>query len=263
MKIPLCCIAFLTLSLAAVRGATVFTFESGFTAGQTSFTRGDLTVSLGGPLVLTEFPTFGSGEGDWFMDSGFGVPVAGNAGSISVTTTAIAGFELLGVDLWTSNDGGGTYTAGNITLTGLFAGGGSASAVVAVTPTGNSGLDWDTSIDLSAFAGKTLTSLEISLGAGINYVAIDNLSMGSVAAVPEPGAVLLSALSFGALCLRRRVGAAEALLPQRTGCGSPRPEHRQRRRSSRRARDLTASRIAAKRRFFRIFNSLSTSALRD
>lgn len=211
MKTTLSLIAFLTLPLAAVRGATVFTFESGFTAGQTSFTQGDLTVSLGGQLVVTEFPTYGSGEGDWFIDSGFGMPVSGNAGSISVTTTAISGFRLLGMDLWTSNDGGDTYTAGNVTLTGWFADGGSVSTVLAVTPTGNGGLDWDTSIDLSAFAGKTLTSLEISLGPEINNIGIDNLSMESVAAVPEPsGQLALLALGSAGILTRRRLKRAAA-----------------------------------------------------
>ncbi len=206
MKTALSLIAFLSLPLAAVRGATVFTFESGFTAGQTTFTQGDLTVFLGGQLMVTEFPTFGSGEGDWFIDTGYGMPVSGDAGSISVTTTAIAGFRLLGMDLWTSNDGGNNYAAGNVTLTGLLANGGSVSTVVAVTPTGDGGSDWDTTIDLSVFAGKTLTSLEISLGPEINNIGIDNLSMESVAAVPEPsGHLALLALGSTGLLTRRRL----------------------------------------------------------
>jgi hypothetical protein len=194
----------LAASLSSLRGATVFTFESGFSSGQTSFTQGDLTVSLGSPLLVTEFSTFGSGEGDWFIDSGFGAPVSGSVGSISVSTTAISGFELLGMDFWTSNDGGGTYASGNVTLTGLLASGGSVTSVIAVTPAGNGGLDWDTSIDLSVFSGKTLTSVEISLGAGINYLAIDNLAMQSVAAVPEPVTALLGGVGMCALLRRRR-----------------------------------------------------------
>lgn len=79
------------------------------------------------------------------------------------------------------------------------------SGVVDVTPSGNGGLDWDTTNDLSVFSGLVITSLEISLGMGINYVAIDNLNMESVATVPEPTSFLLTMLAFGGCFLRRRV----------------------------------------------------------
>lgn len=198
-------IALSAMPLSMASGATVFNFESGFTAGQTSFNGGGLAVSLGGPLVVTEFPTFGSSGGDWFVDSGFGTPVSGNAGNISVSTAGIAGFKLLSMDLWTSNNAGSNFAAGNVTLKGMLAGGGSVSAIVSVNPTGNSGEDWDITNDLSVFSGLVLTSVEFSLGAGIDYLAIDNLGMEAVTTVPEPGSLLLTALPLGAWFLRRRV----------------------------------------------------------
>lgn len=204
MKNAISLAACLIISASAVRAATLFTFESGFIPGQTTFTQGDLSVTLSGGLSVMEFPTFGSGEGDWFIDSGYGLPVAGSAGSIVVSTSSIAGFRLTGLDLWTSNDAGNNFTPGNVTLTGNLAGGGSFSAILAVNPTGNGGLNWDTTNDLSAFSGKTLTSIGISLGTGINYLAIDNLALESVASIPEPGAMALTLLAGGALLLRRK-----------------------------------------------------------
>lgn len=204
LKSVLLLLAFTATTQSVARGATVFGFESGLSNGQTSFSGGGLDVSLGSPLIVTEFPTFGSGGGNWFLDSGFGTPVTGYAGKISVSTSGVAGFRLLSMDLWTSNNAGANYAAGSVSLKGILAGGGSVTSVVNVNPTGNAGQDWDTTNDLSAFTGLVFTSVEITLGAGIDYVAIDNLGMEAVAAVPEPSAAWLSLIALGGLLRRRR-----------------------------------------------------------
>ncbi len=79
------------------------------------------------------------------------------------------------------------------------------SGIVSVNPTGNSGEDRDITNDLSVFSGLVLTSVEFSLGAGIDHLAIDNLGTEALTTVPEPDSLLLTALPLGAWFLRRRV----------------------------------------------------------
>ena len=81
------------------------------------------------------------------------------------------------------------------------------SQILVVTSTDKGGLDWDICNDLSIFAGKTVTTLNISLGIGLNDVPIDNLALEPMASVPEPSAALLGGLGVLGL-LRRRRGSA-------------------------------------------------------
>ncbi len=149
-------------------------FESGYSSGDTSFANSGVTFTLDNTLAIAEFATFGSGGGDFFIDSGYGQSRSGSLGS--VTADAAHSFELTGLDLWTSNDGGNNNSNATIRLIGTKAVGGTVSLDVLVEPTGYTGNDWDTSNDVSAFSGIQLTALEFQLVSGANYLAIDNFA---------------------------------------------------------------------------------------
>jgi len=147
-------------------------FET-FTDGQTSFTSGGLNFSLTNFLRITQWDTYGSGSSNFYVDTGFGVGRSGGVGSFTVD--AGSSFELNGLDLWTSNDAGNTDSDATITLTGTLVGGGTVTQSISVQPTGYTGADWDTTNDVSNFAGQAITSLSFTIDSGANFIAIDNL----------------------------------------------------------------------------------------
>lgn len=156
-------------------GAVLVTedFET-FSSGDTSFTSNGVNFSLTNNLRIYRIDTYGSGGGNFFVDTGYGSGVSGNVGSFTVTNAYT--FELTGLHLWTSNDAGNNYSIGTVRLTGTLAGGGTVTQDVLVEPTGITGNDWDTTNTISNFAGQQLISLAFEILSGANYLAIDKLS---------------------------------------------------------------------------------------
>lgn len=181
--------------------AVIVGFETGFDEGETTFIADGANFAFDTYLIVTQFATFGSGGGNWFVDSGFGEPRTGSLGAMSITSPGMA-FYFTGVDLWTSNNAGNNYATGSVTIVGTLTDSSTVSTTLTVAPTGNAGLDWDTTNDLSAFSGLALTSVEFILGPGINYLAIDNIGLETVM-IPEPSTTLLLT-AFAAFPLLRR-----------------------------------------------------------
>ena len=191
----------ITSIFSAANAAVVLSFESGFINGQQAFVADGIDIVLTGDLIVTEFASFGSGGGNWFMDSTYLTSQTGVFGAFT-TTTPNKAFQVTDMHLWTSNDGGGNDATGNINLIGTLFGGGTVSDTITVSPTGFTGADWDTTINLSAFAGLALTSLAFEVTGSIDYVAIDQLS---ITAVPEPSIAVLGAgfIAMGIVLFRR------------------------------------------------------------
>jgi hypothetical protein len=196
---------FTCVSLA--EAAEVLDFESGFTNGQQSFVADGLDIVLTGDLIVTQFASFGSGGGGWFMDSTFGNSQTGNFGAFTTTSPGQA-FEVTDMHLWSSDDGGSNEVTGDINLIGTLLGGGSVTSTITVAPTGVSGNDWDMTTDLSAFSGLALTSLAFEVTGSVNYLAIDKME---ITAVPEPSSFMLGAgfLSLVSVLIRRGRNSSE------------------------------------------------------
>jgi hypothetical protein len=187
----------------------------------TTFTQNGIQFNATGDLRVQNATNFGSGPSNFFLNTGInnGGTSIGSAGSLSIGT-ANKGFKLVALDAWTSsNDGNaGSQSAAVIRFRGTLAGGGTVEADKNVTPTGDIPAGWVKSIGFggTALDNVTLTSLEVIIVSGANFVALDNFSYVTVNTDPEieitdaGGQVVLSGGSnspaagnstdFGAVC---------------------------------------------------------------
>lgn len=174
-----CLIFFLIFPSATQASIETFADE---TDGATSFSMDGGTFSLTSFLTVEEFSPFGSGGDARYIDSGFGQSRSGSVGTIAVSG-AMVSFQLVTLDAWTSNDGGNNFASGiTVTFTGTRLIGGTISEAIVVTPTGNTGLDWDETLSFSSgiWSGVDLVSLDISIGAGADFIALDDVNFTSV-----------------------------------------------------------------------------------
>jgi MYXO-CTERM domain-containing protein len=167
--------------------AAQFSIEGFESAAEGATTRSlvDVDVALTGQLAVRT-----SALGDFGADPSknwIGTPTvaaSGLVGSIESTTAGV-GFEVKSVYAWTSNNAGGADTPGPVTFTGILPGGGTVSETFAVTPTGFLGTDYDVLVfDSATWGGVTLVELEVTLGTGINYVALDLFEYRAVTISP-------------------------------------------------------------------------------
>ncbi|MEM1217085.1 MAG: hypothetical protein AAGJ82_15430, partial [Bacteroidota bacterium] len=125
-------------------------------------------------MEIGEFITGGSSGSDRFLDTGAGDGgSSGNVGEISITTPSKV-FELLEVDLWPSADDGTSRVAGDVMFLGTKPDGTTVSHTFTVPNSGSFAWEEGLSFAGTPFAGTQLTKVAVSLGAGVNYVAIDD-----------------------------------------------------------------------------------------
>lgn len=196
-------LGFFPVIISNLTAAVTVSFESGFNINDTTFNADGGSFTFDNHLVITRFDGFGSGGGNWFVDSGFGVARSGSVGSLNITSANLA-FYVTSLDLWTSNDRGNTNATGQVTLIGKRPDLTTISTTILVQPTGFSGNDWDTSNNILAFSNVPLISLDFQIGSGLNYIAVDRIALQTVV-IPEPNTAAL-AIAAAALSLvyRRR-----------------------------------------------------------
>lgn len=149
------------------------TFEGEPVPGQAFSESGNMfTTTL--PLRVFQSSNFGCCPSSFFMD-GNG---AGNVGSVQYTNAGIGGFILQEVDMWTSSNAN-TFAVGNVTITGTTPNGTNISHTFTVTPTGNTGADFQhKTFTGTPLANQVLRSFSVTNVSPINYVQIDNLKYG-------------------------------------------------------------------------------------
>ncbi len=152
-------------------------FESEMT-GATTFSEGGVSFTTNGSINIGFFANagFGGAAGPPANDSKFleAFNATGNVGEIILTTPSRV-FQLETMAIWLSTIPSGDQSqAGTITFNGTPAAGG---AVIPVTfninpPNSNS---WEViDFDGTALGGVNLSKVEVTLGSGIQYMAIDN-----------------------------------------------------------------------------------------
>lgn len=122
---------------------------------------------------------FGSGFGccpsSYYLEN---IP-PGNNGSINFSNAGIGGFVLQEFDAWTSSNSGSNFAVGNVTFTGTLASGGSVMHTFTITPTGDTGSDFEhKSFAATPFANQVLRSVSVNIVSPLNYIQIDNLKYG-------------------------------------------------------------------------------------
>ncbi|MBL7781939.1 MAG: choice-of-anchor D domain-containing protein [Saprospiraceae bacterium] len=150
------------------------TFEGESTPGMAFSENGNMFTTTT-PLRVYQSSGFGCCPSNYFID-GAGT---GAIGSVQYNNAGIGGVILQEVDMWTSSNGGSTFAVGNVTVTGTRPNGTTVSHTFTVTPTGNTGADFQHKL----FAGtplqnEVLRSFAITNVSPINYLQIDNLKYG-------------------------------------------------------------------------------------
>ena len=150
------------------------TFEGESTPGMAFSENGNMFTTTT-PLRVYQSSGFGCCPSNYFID-GAGT---GAIGSVQYNNAGIGGVILQEVDMWTSSNGGSTFAVGNVTITGTRPNGTTVSHTFTVTPTGNTGADFQHKL----FAGtplqnEVLRSFAITNVSPINYLQVDNLKYG-------------------------------------------------------------------------------------
>lgn len=154
-------------------------------ADATSFSELGFNFKSNGSLVVSSGNNVGAGNCGCVnkaLDTRIGN--GGSTGSIGSFFVNSAGtsFNLNGIDVFTSNNDGTTGTTANasVTFTGAKAdGSGSVSYTATIAPI--SGDNFQTvSFAGTPFANVQLLSVAVTLGSGINYIALDNIKFGIV-----------------------------------------------------------------------------------
>lgn len=150
-------------------------FEGEVADGQ-NFSQNGFAFSATGALMISGFGGVGS---SYSLDTRInnGGTAVGTVGTISITTPATS-FNIVSIDVFTSNDDGNTAKTGSVTFTGTPSDGSSPVTYTGtVTASGNN----FTTINFAGtpFAGVQLTSIAVAIGSGLNYVALDNFKFGT------------------------------------------------------------------------------------
>ncbi len=150
-------------------------FEGEIVGGMT-FSEPEAAFSLTNDLEIGFYaPGGGGGAGsDNYLDTGAGDgSSSGSVGKIQLTTANTV-FQLLQVDLYPSGDDGNMTASGNVTFTGTRPDMTTVSHTFSVIPPGD--FSWAENLSFSGtpLDGENLTEVEVILGAGLDYVGIDN-----------------------------------------------------------------------------------------
>ncbi len=142
--------------------------EQGFT------TTGSLVVQDG--MVLYGSPNAGADFSQKWMGTQYLVPTTGFLGSILADNGVM---RVMGMQAWTSANGGDNFAIGDVTFEGVLANGSIVTDVITVTPTGNSGGSWDR-IEFTNIAAVNIAELRVTLPGGLNYIGMDNIEFGLI-----------------------------------------------------------------------------------
>lgn len=150
------------------------TFEGELSPGQAFSENGNMfTTTL--PLRVLQSGNFGCCPSDYYLDAAG----TGSVGAAQYTNSGIGGFILQEADMWTSSNGGGAFAVGNVTVAGTTPNGTVISHTFTVTPTGNTGADFQhKTFAGTPLANQVLRSFAITNVSPINYLQIDNLKYG-------------------------------------------------------------------------------------
>jgi hypothetical protein len=155
-----------------------------------AFSQNGIQFTATGDFRVQNASNFGSGPSNFFLNTGInngGTP-AGSAGSLNITT-ANKGFKLVALDAWTSSGDGnaGSQSAAVIRFRGTLVGGGTVQADKNIAPTGDIPAGWVKNIGFGGtpLDNVALTSLEVIIISGANFVALDNFSYVTVNTDPE------------------------------------------------------------------------------
>ncbi|MEL7251920.1 MAG: Calx-beta domain-containing protein, partial [Bacteroidota bacterium] len=162
---------FFLLGLNPLAAQFTETFEDETTMA-TTFSGGGLDFTLTQNLAIAFFANGGAnGAGDNRFIEGAG---SNNLGNITVNTPNRA-IQLNSVAVYLSQNGGNNTANGLLTFRGTLLDGGTIDAAVMITHPGTT--DYAV-VDFSGtpLAGQSLTSVQVILSAGFNYVALDNFS---------------------------------------------------------------------------------------
>ncbi len=130
---------------------------------------------------------FGANNSFYFLDSGDGPStptVTGNIGGFSILNAATS-FKINSFAAYTASDAlGNNKATGNITFIGTKVDGTTVSATVTITPT-NTGtfVQNGLTFNSTALSGIYLTSIAISLPAGIQYIELDDINFTTQAVI--------------------------------------------------------------------------------
>ncbi|MEM6769315.1 MAG: Calx-beta domain-containing protein, partial [Bacteroidota bacterium] len=156
-------------------------YETDGPVGETEFTgpEGE-TFSVSGVLEIGSFPSGGSGNSDFYLETEItNVPYAGNVGTITLTSGGTA-FVVDQLDMWISDDAApDDQDMGTARFIGTLAGGGTAQADLTTSASGGT-FTQNLSFIGTPLENQELTSLSVELIAPANYVAIDNLKYAMV-----------------------------------------------------------------------------------
>lgn len=159
------------------------TFEDE-TAGSTHFTMYPMVFNTTGDIFVESADSFGCNGSDFWLGSGLfnggssglvgGFTIAGDHWFMLSTSTPIC--------VWTSNDDGNTHAPGIVEFVGTLIIEDSAYTVSEqffIDPPSLS--DWDMiTFSPGIWSGHAVTSLEMNIISGINYVAIDDIAIESI-----------------------------------------------------------------------------------
>lgn len=149
------------------------TFES--EPSSNAFSEDLNTFSVTSPLAVTQVTNIGCCPSNYFLLA----TGTGNVGSFAYTNSGIGGFILQAMDVWTSSNGGNNYTVGNVTFTGTRPDGTTVSHTFTITPTGDTGTDFDNiTFSGTPLANEVLRSVAVNIASPLNYIQIDNLKFG-------------------------------------------------------------------------------------
>ncbi len=149
------------------------TFEGEFAPGSAFSENGNMFTATA-PLRVFNVTGIGCCPSNYYLDN-----ISTSAGSFTFTNSNIGGFILQEMDVWTSANGGSNFAVGNLTFTGTRPNGTTVSHTLTITPTGDTGADFDhKSFAGTPLANEVLRSLTITPASPINYFQIDNLKYG-------------------------------------------------------------------------------------
>ncbi len=166
---------FMFLAITTQLTAQTETFESGETDLSQNFSQGGIDFISTGDLRVVNFINFGANSSNWYMDSDYANQTNGRTvGSIQIQNASTS-FTITSFAGWTGENQG--FKAGDVTFNGTLAAGGTATEVVTITPTNNTGTGWDTGLTFTgALSGAELTALEIVLPGDLDYISLDDIA---------------------------------------------------------------------------------------
>lgn len=142
---------------------------------------GNLQVQDGEVLFGTGARYGSEGSTRWM-----GTPLGANSGSIGALATAYPtyGFYLQWVQVWASGDSGSTANTGDVTFIGQRHDGETLTHTFTFSPDGPSDTNYALLYLPSEWTTFVLRKVQIVLGTGLNYIALDNLGYSTDALSP-------------------------------------------------------------------------------